>query len=902
LIEFVAKRLDREQHDHVERHLAECEACRALVSATVRDELITGWRQADPALAATMARTTERDPVPAGALVEIPALARGTTIGRYVVLSLLGRGGMGVVYRAIDPDLNRQVAIKLVALRELADDAREQARQRLMREAQALAKLSHPNVVAVYDVGVVGDDVFVAMELVEGETLRSWLAARVRSPREILRVFRAAGDGLAAAHRVGVVHRDFKPDNVMVGSDGRVRVLDFGLARLGETAARASRRSLPALGTSSELTIAGTVLGTPAYMSPEQDAGLDAEPASDQFSFCVALYEALFGQLPHRGDSYGELATSRAEGMIVVPPKRRGVPTRIRRAVLVGLRPSPLHRHTNLDALLGDLRPVAWSSPRAIAVAALATLAIGAGASWLVLRSSPAEAGPHCDFVPGEVARRWNPAKRARLGVAFGDHTAAAAEVSAAIDRWTNDWATARTKLCEQAQVAPQGDETKLAEQLQCLQRRMNELDGVVLSFTEFGVTLDHAPETMARMRPIDECAGIPSDEPTDEVKAAAMPIIRMCIEARTAQSAGKVDDAVAKAKEAVAQAKQIHSPSIAIAWQVLGEAQGARGDLEPARASLREAAIASAEIHEDGMIADAWLSLVQISFMDRKVDDNVRNALFAAELATTRLRDGDARKAVFHYTSATLDAMQGKYVEAKQEAELALRMFDKIGVDANFANVTASENTLGMTDAELGDFSGAMLHLERAESMMRKAYGEVPVLGRVLNNEAFVAAYQEHYADAEKLMLDALELLGKFGKDHSLVGEQEFNLGQLYALWGRCDRALPHLARARTVLTQARGADSPMLAMVTIEEERCAKDPRRAVERLTRARELAVAHPMSIHEVPELDFVLAQALARTGNRVRARELAADARAKYASQGAGTTARVRAIDRWLAGK
>jgi hypothetical protein len=196
------------------------------------------------------------------------------------------------------------------------------------------------------------------------------------------------------------------------------------------------------------------------------------------------------------------------------------------------------------------------------------------------------------------------------------------------------------------------------------------------------------------------------------------------------------------------------------------------------------------------------------------------------------------------------------------------------------------------------------MQHLERAEALMRKEFGEVPVLGRVINNEAFVEAYQEHYADAEKLMLHALELLGKYGKDHSLVGEQEFNLGQLYALWGRCDRATPHLARARTVLEHARGTDSPMLAMLTIEDARCglARNPRGAVDKLTRAREIAVAHPMTLHELPELDFVLAQALARTGNRAHAREIAADARAKYASQGPGTAARVRAIDRWLAGK
>src|SRR5438105_1101326 len=230
------------------------------------DENDENDEDSDVALAATITPTgdqTERRPIE---IARPPTLPRGTTIDRYVILSLLGRGGMGVVYRAYDPDLDRPVAIKLVGLGGLDPDSREKARQRLLREAQALAQLSHPNVVAVHDVGVIGNDVFVAMELVQGMTLRHWLAEREHSTREILGVFRAAGEGLAAAHRVGVIHRDFKPDNVMVGSDGRVRVLDFGLARVvlaNDARPRLSHRALarPVLRppTSQELTQVGAV-------------------------------------------------------------------------------------------------------------------------------------------------------------------------------------------------------------------------------------------------------------------------------------------------------------------------------------------------------------------------------------------------------------------------------------------------------------------------------------------------------------------------------------------------------------------------------------------------------------------------------------------------------------------
>ena len=165
-------------------------------------------------------------------------LGRGTLVGRYVVVDRIGRGGMGVVYKAFDPELDRAIALKLVAVPELRGRqhaAAEPLRLRLQREARTLARLSHPNVVAVHDVGGFGGSVFLAMEFVAGRTVRQWLEDRPRRPREILTVFTAAGAGLAAAHQLGVVHRDFKPDNVMVSSDGRVRVLDFGLARLAHT-------------------------------------------------------------------------------------------------------------------------------------------------------------------------------------------------------------------------------------------------------------------------------------------------------------------------------------------------------------------------------------------------------------------------------------------------------------------------------------------------------------------------------------------------------------------------------------------------------------------------------------------------------------------------------------------
>src|SRR5690349_17448959 len=195
----------------------------------------------------------------------------GDTVGRFVVLQRLGEGGMGVVYTAYDPELDRKVAIKLLK-------SAEEGHARLLREAQAMARLQHPNVIAVHDVGTLpGNRVFVAMELVAGATLRGWLKAAPRAWREVIAIMRQAGVGLAAAHDAGLVHRDFKPDNVLVGDDGRVRVMDFGLARLGAADPELSSGSHDTGPLSTPLTMAGTVVGTPAYMAPELFKGTSAE-------------------------------------------------------------------------------------------------------------------------------------------------------------------------------------------------------------------------------------------------------------------------------------------------------------------------------------------------------------------------------------------------------------------------------------------------------------------------------------------------------------------------------------------------------------------------------------------------------------------------------------------------
>ena len=316
-----------------------------------------------------------------------PAHAAGAKIGRYTIAGVLGSGGMGVVYRAFDPQLGRPVALKVVRPGHNSEETRE----RLIREAQAMAKLAHPNVIAVHDAGSVDDEVFVAMELVDGDNLAAWLDAP-HAWRDVLAMFEQAARGLAAAHAAGLVHRDFKPLNVLVGKDGRVRVLDFGLARPIAAGADAATDAAHTDTAPLSLTRTGAILGTPLYMAPEQHAGGATDARTDQFAFCVALYHALYGAYPFGGGSLPELMVSVMEGKVTVPAGKR-VPAWLRRVVLRGLSVRPDARFASMEALLDEVEAgLRRRRLRAIAAIALPVVAIAAVATVLALR--------HDDVVP----------------------------------------------------------------------------------------------------------------------------------------------------------------------------------------------------------------------------------------------------------------------------------------------------------------------------------------------------------------------------------------------------------------------------------------------------------------------------------------------------------------------
>jgi len=383
-------------------------------------------------------------------------------VGRFQVAKILGSGGMGVVYAAHDPQLGRKVALKLLQPLTSGDRARE----RLLREAQAMAQLQHPNVVGVYEAGVYGDQVYVVMEYVEHGTLGDWLRVRPRSWQEVVDMLLQAGEGLTAAHAAGLVHRDFKPANILM-SAGRARISDFGLARTTSTAAELERTAEDSSGMllGAPLTRTGALLGTPAYMAPEQLRGEPASMASDQFAFGVVLYESLYGHRPFQGESLGALMLAIDEGKITRPERRVAVPAKLTAVIRRALARDPARRYPNMVTLLEALR-VARRQRWGVAGIAAGLAGAGTLAGMLFVYSTPpveSEANGTAIVCEGDaLAGVWDEPRRELLGWAVGE--ARDPRVFAGLDEYATRWQELHALRCAGEVGEPRWTETCLAD------------------------------------------------------------------------------------------------------------------------------------------------------------------------------------------------------------------------------------------------------------------------------------------------------------------------------------------------------------------------------------------------------------------------------------------------------
>jgi serine/threonine protein kinase len=491
----------------LESHVDRCSACRELLSALAKSgslsevslAAISRWQLSSPSLSST---------VPYGASdVQLPAGAR---VGRYLVLEPLGTGGMGIVYAARDPELNRRVALKLLRNDAVTPVARGALAERLLREAQAMARLAHPNVVAVHDVGSHGDQIFIAMEMVDGQTLAAWLSSARRSWREVVAVFLPAGHGLVAAHAAGLVHRDFKPENVLVGDDGRVRVTDFGLARsalVPPTAPTAASPSQPDA-SAQALTVTGALVGTPFFMAPEQFLGRPIDARSDQFSFCVALWFALTGQHPFAGDNAASLAKAVTEGQLRPPPRRDRLPRWLRRVLLRGLSVDANRRYPSMAALLQALEHDPRRAVMRATAAAMVVLTL-VGGSVIYRRHS---ARLMCQGGERKLTNVWDRRRAAAVERAFAKSgapgaAAAFAQVARALDDYTARWVAVHTDACEATRVRGEQSEELYELRAACLDVHLRNIRALSDRLANADAALvARAPGVVAALGDLGDC------------------------------------------------------------------------------------------------------------------------------------------------------------------------------------------------------------------------------------------------------------------------------------------------------------------------------------------------------------------------------------------------------------
>ncbi len=649
----------------------------------------------------------------------------GGALGRYELLNVLGRGGMGVVYAARDPDLDRKVAVKV--LRDGGAQASEDARARLLREARAMARLNHPNVITVHEVGTAGGIDFVAMELIEGGTLSSWFAEKRRPWRDVVTMFLGAGSGLVAAHRAGLVHRDFKPDNVLITAGGRAVVTDFGLARPPRAHAEAVAIDPTAPPDQSQyssldpLTRVGAITGTPAYMAPEQHAGLEADERSDQFSFCVALYEGLFGERPFGGDSLESLRAQVESGSVEVPRGRATkIPSRLRRAVLRGLAPKRDDRHASMDALLRELKKALSRRRRRISAFAALT---ATGAAALTMLLGDLRGSSLCD-ARGQLSDVWNSDVERSLAASLAGDPSAELAIPT-ISRYASAWEASYDSMCRGAHDRGEIAEGDYVLARRCLMDRRQDLRALVTTLMEgdagSGQRAAHAAQALPPLAHCDDLeslrAGIapPAD---DETRAVVDSIRETLSSMRALLEAGRAHEADERFAQLIQRAKQVeYAPVLAEALHLQGEIKTDLSQLRAAREALSEASFL-AEV--EGYHSIQMRALIAKLDLESRYSSNYHETLRLADRARASVsrhaRDGRV-EARLHRALARLYSALDRYDEAEAALEQALAGYRR---EDGERSVRAA-----LTLSELAELSERRGRIDEAAALSRQALDE---------------------------------------------------------------------------------------------------------------------------------------------------------------------------------
>jgi serine/threonine-protein kinase len=793
LAAFISQTLPADEIAAVEDHLALCTSCRTVLAA-VRTQSV------DPARGAGAAPAAEPASGP-------------THVDRYVLGSLLGYGGMGVVFAAHDPALNRDVALKLLRKRSGYVPV-ERIAVRMRREAQAMASLSHPNVVTVFDVGTQEDRVWIAMEKVEGGTLREWLKER-RTWREVVAMFVQAGRGLAAAHEAGIVHRDFKPENVLVGRDGRARVGDFGLAGNSTPSEGnepgAATLALPVTAASRE----GVFAGTPAYMAPAQLCGARGNEASDQFSFCVALYEALYGARPFEGTTVVALLHAMDSGRLRSPAPGSRVPRWIRAILARGLRAQPEERYPSMRVLLSALEADPSVRRRRRVAAGVALMAIGTGVAALA-RTRLDEAAA-CASLDRRLEGAWDTEQKKKVHDAFAATGRPYAEdtfarVAVVLDTYAARWAQGAVDQCEAQRRAPKAPIAALRRE--CLDQRLGELRAFasVLAHAD-ETTVDHAVQGARALPELDSCAGPDPmqgrtwpDDPALTSQARALSAQMDVVEAN--RRAGRYSDALALAERNASEAERIgFAPLVAEATLAVAELERDTDGVAASEKTFGQATLAAERAGHARVAALAWIGAAARA--SEHGDTALAEERFAhAQAWVDRVAD-DGLRARLKLNHARSWSELGKYDEAQRLAEDALAIFQRLGDDADAIEAT---RRLGICADVQGRYEEARADYERVLAWAERVLGpDHPFVARPLNDLAELEADQGRNAAAIPLLERALAILDRApSPNQPNASAVVSNLANAMSAVDRFAEALPLAERALRMDERVFGPESP--------------------------------------------------------------------------------------------
>ncbi len=729
--------------------------------------------------------------------IEHPEPRPGDSVGRFVVERRLGAGAMGVVLLAHDPDLARPVAIKLVRVR----GAGTHGRVRLLREAQSVAKIQHPHVIAVHEVGTHDDQVYVVMEYVDGGTLRDWVQAEPRAWTDVLEVYRQAGRGLVAAHRAGLVHRDFKPDNVLIGRDGRVRVTDFGIVGvLGEGPQASTLDEEVSIDHgSARLTRTGAIVGTPAYMPPEQYRSGSVDARSDQFAFCVSLYEALFGERPFEGDTIGSVLLSMQSGA-VRPVTEHDVPDAVVEALFRGLRSEPHERHPTMDALLDALDPAPARPRWPWAVAGVGVLAVGAVAYALGgAGESDSMAAFDCGDARADFEPTWNDERRAAMKAAFEARGGAGPDgfqrVAEALDARRAEWIAGVDAACEDRRSGLHPAATYELRRA-CLEDARQATDTFVSILSESeGRLVDGALSSVSLLRRIDRCSNTEvlqaATWPTDAQREALAPIERDLAKARLMLLAGQHHEVVAFATDLEVRARAVGFDAVhAAVLETLARGEMQAGLLAQAETHAREASTLAAQARETSVEARAAGTLMFVIGPGLGRAAEALGMLPAGESAAARTHDPRARS-YFKAAEAVVRNQNGDREGAAAAIDEVITILEGLERPPPDELANAYSNRSGLAAAR-GELQAARADQRKALDIAAQGLGTshpmygafALALGASLANEGAYAEAIEHDMEALRAWEAAL------GRNHTSCALALNYAGIAQLAMGRVDDA----------------------------------------------------------------------------------------------------------------